>query len=78
MAFDGFKRPAGAKDLVMPRPDRQSGYGFQGAHLIGETLWTRKLTFLQPLEQFGIGPNSDSNGSLLPARSRAVPPASAA
>jgi hypothetical protein len=71
MAFPDLTRPSGLRFLLGPRlPQNQSG--FQGAHIIGSSFWTRQTGGVSWLNDIGFSDNQDTqnNGVLLPESER--------
>ena len=70
MAFPDLIRPNGLRFLLGPRL-RQNQNGFQGAHIIGDSFWTRAngINWLSALG-FLSNQNALNNGVLLPESER--------
>ena len=61
VTFSELTRPEGLRDMVYPlETGGAQRSGFQGAHLIGEGFWNRRLGWLSDLNEPGgnaINPN---------------------
>lgn len=61
MAFPDLIRPTGLRRLLAPRLE-QNLNGFQGAHIIGESFWTRATGGVNWLSELEFENNANTLG----------------